>query len=330
MATKLKFGLLLPHFGDQASFRKILDGARKAEEYGFDAVWVRDHLVFEPHGMEGQDNTHYECFITLAAIAAITEKITLGTGTIIAHRHPIYGAQVFATLSQLSGGRVICGVGQGTFAGEFKAAGLPYGNEDRFGLMKESVEVMRRLWSGGQVTHKGQYYSFENVEIRPQPVKEIPVWYGGSSPASCRRAVDYSDGWMPGRIPLTTFSKLVKYLGEQCKKNGREMLTTGAIPITSVAHGREASLKDVNVAGLVNEGNTNRPWWVKPPSGTFSKIEDIEGMFLWGTPDDVVAVTRKYEEAGLDHIVYDLRFRFADWDEQVDLLGKEVLPQLRG
>ena len=330
MATKLKFGLLLPHFGGQASFRKILDGARKAEEYGFDSVWVRDHLIFEPHGMEGQDNTHYECFMTLAAIAATTERITLGTGTIIAHRHPIYGAQVFATLSQLSGGRVICGVGQGTFAGEFKAAGLPYTTEDRFGLMKESVEVMRRLWSEGQVTHQGQYYNFENVEIRPRPVQEIPIWYGGSSPASCRRAVDYCDGWMPGRIPLTTFTKLVKYLGEQCQKQGRKMLTTAAIPITSVAHDREASLKDVNVAGLVNEGNTNRPWWVKPESGTFSKIEDIEGMFLWGTPDDIAAVTRKYEDSGLNHIVYDLRFRFADWDEQIDLLGKEVLPQLRG
>ena len=328
MGTKLKFGLLLPHFGDQASFQKSLDGARKAEEYGFDSVWVRDHLVFEPHGLEGQDNTHYECFITLAAIAPVTTKIILGTGTVIAHRHPIYMAQLFATLSKLAGGRVVAGIGQGTFAHEFEVAGLPFGDEDRFGLIEESVQVMRRLWSEGRVDHQGKYFTFENVELRPQPVEKIPIWYGGASPASCRRAVDYCDGWMPGRIPLATFKKLVGYLHDLCQKSGREMVTTGAIPITTIARDREASLTNVNVSGLVNEGN-RRSWWVKPASGTFSKIEDIEGLLLWGTPDDIATVTRKYEEAGLDHIVYDFRFRFDDWEEQLDLLGKEVLPQLR-
>ena len=329
MATKMKFGLLLPHFGDQASFQKILDGAKRAEEYGFDSVWVRDHLVFEPHGMEGQDNTHYECFITLAAIASVTKRLTLGTGTVIAHRHPIYMAQLFSTLSTLCDGRVIAGVGQGTFPHEFEVAGLPFDEEDRFGLIKETVHVMRRLWAEGSVDHQGQYYNFENVELRPQPVKEIPIWYGGASPASCRRAVDYCDGWIPGRIPLATFKKLVGYLHDLCQKQGRQMLTTGAIPITTVARKREEALANVNVPGLINEGN-RRSWWVKPPSGTFSEIQDIEGLLLWGTPDDIATVTRKYEEAGLDHIVYDLRFRFDDWNEQLDLLGKEVLPQLQG
>ena len=60
MATKLKFGLLLPHFGEYGSVERCIEGAKKAEEYGFDSVWVRDHLVFEPHGMEGEDNTHIE------------------------------------------------------------------------------------------------------------------------------------------------------------------------------------------------------------------------------------------------------------------------------
>ena len=235
-----------------------------------------------------------------------------------------------ATLSELAGGRVIAGIGQGTFAHEFEAVGLPFSNEDRFGLLKETVQIVRRLWNEGRVDHQGRYFSFENVELRPKPVGEIPVWYGGSSPASCRRAVDYCDGWIPGRIPLATFNKLVGYLHDLCQKNGREMLPTGAIPITTVAGDREASLSGVNVPGLINEGNRAKPWWVKPPSGNFSKIEDIEGLLLWGTPDDVAAVTRKYEEAGLDHIVYDLRFRFEDWDEQIDLLGREVLPQLRG
>ena len=71
MGTKLKFGLLLPHFGRNASFRKILDGVKRAEEYGFDSVWVRDHLVFRPHdfepqGFDSQDTTHITYFESLS------------------------------------------------------------------------------------------------------------------------------------------------------------------------------------------------------------------------------------------------------------------------
>ena len=68
---------------------------------------------------------------------------------------------------------------------------------------------------------------------------------------------------------------------------------------------------------------------MRPASGTFSKLEDIQGLLLAGRPEDIVRETQAYEEAGLDHIVYDLRFRFADWYEQIDFLGKEVLPALK-
>ena len=68
MATKLKFGLLLPHFCEYGSAELCIEGSKKAEAYGFDSVWVRDHLVFEPHGMEGEDNTHIEGLLILAAI----------------------------------------------------------------------------------------------------------------------------------------------------------------------------------------------------------------------------------------------------------------------
>ena len=328
MATKLKFGLLLPHFGDQASVEKCIEGSKRAEAYGFDSVWVRDHLVFEPHGMEGNDNTHIEGLLMLSAIASVTKNLILGTGTVISHRHPIHLAQAMAGLSKISNGRVIMGIGLGTFPHEFAAAGHPNTLEDRANIAKINVAIARRLWAGEKVSYKDKYFFFEDVELRPTPVKPIPVWYGGGTPASCRRAVDYCDGWMPGRIPTATFRKMIQYLQELCKKAGREMVTAGAIPITSVARDKETALSKVNVKGLINEGN-KKPTWVKPASGTFSKLEDIEGLLLAGTPQDVVRDTRRYEEAGLNHIVYDLRFRYADWYDQVDLLGKEVLPALR-
>lgn len=328
MATKLKFGLLLPHFGEHGSAELCIEGAKRAEAYGFDSVWVRDHLVFEPHGMEGSDNTHIEGLLILSAIASVAKKLILGTGTVIAHRHPIHLAQVMAGLSMLSGGRVIMGIGLGTFQHEFAAAGYPDTLEDRANLCKISVAIARKLWAGEKLSYEDLYFSFKDVELKPTPVKPIPVWYGGGTPASCRRAVDYCDGWMPGRIPLATFRQCIEYIDDLCKKAGKPMLTTGAIPITSIAKDKDAALSKVNVKGLINEGN-KKPTWVKPASGTFSKLEDIEGLLLAGPPKDIVEVSRKYDEAGLNHIVYDLRFRYADWYEQIDFLGKEVLPALR-
>ncbi|HZD40198.1 MAG TPA: LLM class flavin-dependent oxidoreductase, partial [Terriglobales bacterium] len=83
MGSKLKFGLLLPHFGRHASAEKCIEGAKKAEAYGFDSVWARDHLVFRPHEIDGTDYTHIEGLLLLASIASITAKLQLGTAMAI-------------------------------------------------------------------------------------------------------------------------------------------------------------------------------------------------------------------------------------------------------
>ncbi len=108
------------------------------------------------------------------------------------------------------------------------------------------------------------------------------------------------------------------------------MVTTGAIPITSIDKNRDVALSKVNTKGLINEGNQpSKKTWVRPKSGTFSTVEDIEGLLMAGTPADIARDTKRYEEAGLNHIVFDLRFRYADWYQQIDLLGQEVLPAVR-
>jgi alkanesulfonate monooxygenase SsuD/methylene tetrahydromethanopterin reductase-like flavin-dependent oxidoreductase (luciferase family) len=82
---------------------------------------------------------------------------------------------------------------------------------------KINSELCRRLWAGEKITTKIDYYDFADVELKPNAKKPIPIWYGGGTPASCRRAADYCDGWMPGRIPMATFIKMVGYLREQYK-----------------------------------------------------------------------------------------------------------------
>lgn len=323
----MKFGLLLPHFGAQASMEKCLEGARKAEGYGFDSVWVRDHLVFEPHGSEGSDRTHFEGLLVLAAVASVTNKLTVGTSMVICHRHPIHLAQLFAGLSVVSNGRVIMGMGLGGFAHEFVAAGLPSELSDRVKLARVNAKICRRLWAGEKFSHGDGIFSFKDVQLKPTPVAPIPIWCGGGTPASCRRAVEYGDGWMPARITLAAFRKCAQYLRELCRQAGRPMITTAVMPYTSVARDKAAALAPLNVPNLAAEAEKFLAW--NKSSTRFSSLADIEGFVLAGTPRDIARETRAYGEAGANHIVYDLRFRYADWYEQIELLGQEVLPALR-
>jgi alkanesulfonate monooxygenase SsuD/methylene tetrahydromethanopterin reductase-like flavin-dependent oxidoreductase (luciferase family) len=327
--TNLKFGLLLPHFGAHASIDKCVEGARRAEAYGFDSVWVRDHLVYKPHGIEGSNNTHIEGLHVLAAVAAATTRISLGTSMAICHRHPIHLAQSFAALNEISGGRIIMGVGIGGFPHEFAAAGYPSGIAERAELMCSNVEICRRLWAGERVTVKNRYFDFADVALKPTPMNSIPVWAGGGTPAACRRAVAYCDGWMPARITLLTFTKLAEYTRGLCHLSGRPMISAAVMPFTSIAGSSDRAIAPVNIPALIAEANKFSTW-VKPPAGVFSTIDDIRGFILAGTPAQIARESSVYEDAGAMHIVYDLRFRFADWLEQIDMLGSEVLPELRG
>jgi alkanesulfonate monooxygenase SsuD/methylene tetrahydromethanopterin reductase-like flavin-dependent oxidoreductase (luciferase family) len=233
-----------------------------------------------------------------------------------------------AALSTLCGDKVIMGLGLGTFQHEFAAAGYPNTLQDRANLARINAELCRRLWKGEKVTYKDQYFGFADVELKPRPKNMIPIWYGGGTPASARRAAEYCDGWMPGRIPMLTFIKMVDYLREQYKANGRPMGTVGAIPIVSIDKDLDTALSKVNTPGLIKEGNNpSKKTWVN--YGKFKTFDDIRGLLLAGKPEDVVKDTKEYEKNGLNHIVYDLRFRFADWYQQIDYLGKEVLPAMR-
>jgi alkanesulfonate monooxygenase SsuD/methylene tetrahydromethanopterin reductase-like flavin-dependent oxidoreductase (luciferase family) len=328
MSSQLKFGLLLPHFGEHASIEKCLEGARRAEAYGFDSVWVRDHLVFKPHPSDGNDNSHIESILLLSAVAGATRRLTLGTAMTICHRHPIHLAQCFAGLSALSDGQVIMGLGLGGFAHEFAAAGRPSALPERVKLAACNLDICRKLWSGETVNHRSDYFGFENVSLKPIPSKPIPIYIGGSTPAACRRAVELGDGWMPARINFPTFTKRIEYLQTLCWQAKKPMIGTAVMPFTTVAKNQDSALSGIDVKDLLDEAYSFS-LWVRPPSGKFETLGDIEGVILAGSPATIVRQSRAYEQAGADHIVYDLRLRFADWFEQIDWLGKEVLPALR-
>lgn len=325
---KMQFGLLLPHFGDYADRKLCLDGAVRAEELGFDSVWVRDHLVFEPHGeFESPNRDFWEPLTVLTAVGAVTERIQLGTATLIPYRHPLVVALTLASMSHIVGPRIIAGWGAGTFDHEFEAVGM--GGWDRTELVESNAKVLAAVFGGDDVSYEDEFFSFSDVSLYPKPAGPIPFWYGGATPASARRAANYCDGWMPGRITLKTIEKRIDQMRAIVAENGRPMPTVGVVPPTTIAATHEEAMAGTNVEGLLKWANERGKWWVKPPSGQFETIEDIEGSLIAGTPEDVVAQTARFAEIGVEHLVFDLRLSFDKWFESIELLGNEVLPALR-
>jgi alkanesulfonate monooxygenase SsuD/methylene tetrahydromethanopterin reductase-like flavin-dependent oxidoreductase (luciferase family) len=324
----MKFGLLLPHFGKHASRKNLLDGAKHAEAFGFDSVWARDHLVFEPHGeMEDPNRSFYDALTTLTAIGAVTEHITLGTGSLIPFRHPLVTALMTGTLTQLVGPRLILGVGAGTFQHEFDAIG--WGDRDRVELVRSNAHILKRVFTENDVTYSDDQFSFTNVSIEPKPAGgPVPFWYCGATPRSARLAVEFADGWMPGRISLGTMAARIESMRSLSAAAGRAMPTVAVIPPTSIEATREEALRDVNIPGLLAWANKAK-FAVKPPSGRFETVEDLSGQLIAGSPADAVEEVRKFADLGVEHLVFDFRFKFDRWFEQIELLGTEVLPQLR-
>ena len=202
-------------------------------------------------------------------------------------------AQLFAGLSAISRGRVIMGLGLGGFPQEFAAAGYPSGLHERAELVRANIEICRRLWFGERVSFKDAFFDFAEVALKPVPETLIPIWIGGGTPAACRRAVETATAGCRPRITLATFAKLRIDSRELCDKAGNPVISEAVMPFASVAKDRKTALSKINIESLIGEAD-KYPTWVKPPSGTFSTLDDILGYILSGTPADIARETRAY------------------------------------
>jgi alkanesulfonate monooxygenase SsuD/methylene tetrahydromethanopterin reductase-like flavin-dependent oxidoreductase (luciferase family) len=323
MATR--FGLLLPHFGAEADQDLLIEGVQLAERLGFDSIWVRDHLVFHPHGMEGTDRTFIEPLVTLTYLAAKTERIGLGAATIIPFRHPILLAYGVASMSWMTRRPFELGIGAGNFQHEFDVIGQ--GDLDRPAMMREQTLIARELWTGKSVEWHSELYEFSDVDLKPQPLFDVPVWWGGATPASVRLAVDFCEGWLPGRITFPTYEVRVAKIRELEAEKGRDPVLVGAVPVTSIGETREEAIGHMNVPGLIANAN-HQKFWVKPEGGEFTTFDELDGSVLAGTPDDIVRGIQRYQEIGCDLLIVDFRMRFPDWLGQIEILAKEVIPKV--
>lgn len=321
-----KFGLLLPHFGRNATRDNVVNAAVIIEDAGFDSVWVRDHIVYRPHGHESPDPTFWEPLVTLGAVAGCTEGLVLGTGALIPYRHPLQTALAMATLERIAGpGRVILGIGLGSFDHEFEAVGM--GGWDRRKVVREQVEIFRRAWTGETIDHAGEYYAFSDLQVHPTPIdRDLPIWYSGTSQAAARRAVEYCQGWIPGRMPRRDIRKRVDRMRRLSEEADKPMPAVGAIPYVSVSSTMEEAMQGINISQVAAE---LAPRFTLPESGGWNTMEDMDGAIIAGTPELVLHEVRETIQAGVEHFVFDLRLQFDSWRDKVSQLAEEVLPQLK-
>ena len=292
----MKFGLLLPNFGAIASADTIAEGARLAEECGFDSVWTTDHVLM-PADMPDPYGILIESLIALTIAATATSKVQLGTSIIVMpQREPVLLSKQLAAIDVASGGRLILGAGVGWLEQEFNYLGADYDN--RGARFDEWLALMRALWNG-EGAFRGESKSIEDALFAPLPSRrdKTPVWIGGNSPLAIRRAASNAAGWHPvGMTPAELAAGLADL---RSQSNGRPVTVSLRTNIELLADGEAAK-------GYGAPGHVPR-----------------------GTADQVVAELRAYQEAGLEYAVVWLFHE--SWDElkaKIRQFAEEVIPAI--
>jgi len=186
--------------GVLADAEGVADVARTAEELGFDSVWVGEHpVLIDPHQPPSPLPSHSKLMDpvpVLAYAAAVTSRITLGTGIVILPlRNPVILAKELATIDVLSQGRLEVGIGVGYVPGEYDAIGVPFQTRGR--RADEWIDALRTLWRDEQPELRGEFASFGGIQCRPQPHRPggPPIIGSGMATAARRRCVARCDGW---------------------------------------------------------------------------------------------------------------------------------------
>ncbi len=213
--SNVAIGTVLPHRSPSpVEVDTITRVARRAETLGFADLWVTENVVDQAYS--------FDPIPLLTHAAAVTTSIRVGIAVMVLPvRHPIHVAQSCATLDHLSGGRFTLGVGIGR-EHHYREFGVPMTR--RVARFKESIAIMRALWSEPTVTIKGDFYELDEVTIPLKPVQSpFPVWIGSAHPDAVRRAANIGDGWMgAGSQPRVAFEQSLKLLHQTLQTNGRD------------------------------------------------------------------------------------------------------------
>ena len=301
----LKLGVFIPHSGPLASPGFLKEVAIEAEESGFTGLWVVDAPARPP----GDRVAHfYEPLTVLGWLAAVTGKVALGTGVLVLpYRNPVLLARSLASIDQLSGGRLILGVGVGHVESENRILGAPP-YQERGRVSNEWLRVLNSFWMDERPQFSGRYVHFEAEELYPGPrplqTPRPPVLVGGLSRSAIRRTVRYGDGYFPIVRPVEEMKHYLTMLEDEAQRQGR-------------------SLADFPILAL---------GWTTITSGDGANAQGQDGQRepLTGTVEQVTADLRAIKEMGVQHV--GMFFRRAGSEEeflqQMRTAAREIMPAL--
>jgi len=330
----MRFGLSLPHYGfsfptGQIAFADAADWARRAEALGFDSVWVSDHFFysFARYGADPSPIASLEPLATLAGIAAVTDRVRLGTLVLCAaFRHPALLAKAATSIDLVSGGRLDLGLGAGWMAEEFEAFGYRFGSPgERFAMLEETVEVLKELFGGEPVTHDGESVTLHEAVLAPAPDRPPPVWLGGKGgPRLLRLAARLADGWnMVWRISPEAYALKVSDVRAACEAEDRDPATFGlSIGLYSLMGEDEAAAQ-----AAFERGRAAAPGDAMSADDYGSWLADT----LSGTPAQVLERVAAFESLGVQEIIvapWVLPFAIHE-PEQVELFADRVIAPSR-
>jgi probable F420-dependent oxidoreductase len=282
----------------------VINFAKKCEAMGCHSMWTIDRIAYD----------NLEPLTILAAAAGATQKIRLGTSVLLGNlRHPSHVAKIVATLDFISNGRVTLGLGFGSRETDYKAVEIPY--EHRGSRAVEQVQLMKRLWTEDNVTHKGRFFNVENISIGPRPVQKPhpPIWTGGSAEAALKRAGTWADGFICGSSAIPDFPTTWKKVFGYAKAAGRDpnKIAKAGLTFMAINDDQAKAVKTVEDYVMRYYGRLRA---------------DVANTSLVGTSASIIDRIGDFLSKGLDTLIIGL----ADPDpRQLDLFGEKVLPRLK-
>ena len=323
----------------QQEYRETVELVRLAEALGFDSAWVSEH-----HG--SSDGYMASLLVMLAAFAEATSHIGLGTGVILTPLHdPLRLAEDAATVDQLSGGRLTLGLGIAWRKEEFRMFGVPF--IERAKRTVETIEILRRAWTGTRFSYEGEIYRYDRVRVTPPPAQSggPPIVLGGYADAAVRRAGELADGHIGDAEDIDRIHERVRLMEEGALAAGRDpsMLHLALMQNAFVAEeGTDAwsLVRD----GVRHQWSTYDAWDADHDTPDHDSLEPPEGdedamraATPCGTPEEVAHAIRPIVQAFADRRELDLIVRlhfpgmsFDTAARAVELFGERVIPALKG
>jgi probable F420-dependent oxidoreductase len=219
----VRVGVQLPEVEREVRWSELAAIARAVEECGFDSLWVGDHLLYRGDGRP--ERGPWDCWTTLAALAAATERVTLGPlVAATAFRPPGLLARAAAAVDEVSGGRLVVALGAGWNEAEFRAFDLPF--DRRVSRFEEAFTIVRRLLAGERVTFDGQFHRVADALLLPPPARRPPLMVGANGDRMLAISLPHVDVWNTwfqeyGNRP-EGFARLNAHVDEAAERAGRD------------------------------------------------------------------------------------------------------------